>query len=210
MPYHLFRLLLLYHDPELCSFFDTRKITPDLYAHAWVVARCSSSTMSIGRFVCCCLACLDTKSLCWLVFIRCYSSSLGRIFSTCRSILHVFSCTRSTDVCQVNRSTTNKETMRFVRIVPFVLENKCSPWPIKTNPNSSVDHLILAGVCHAFRCLFFSSIRCSISCQSTVESNDKRSGRFLFVSYSLCVEHAAIIPKSKRRSMWFVHVFSSI
>ncbi|CAF3202990.1 unnamed protein product [Rotaria socialis] len=36
MPFHLFRLLLLYHDPELCSFFDTRKITPDLYAHIWV------------------------------------------------------------------------------------------------------------------------------------------------------------------------------
>lgn len=36
MPYHLFRLLLLYHDPELCSFFDTRKITSDLYAHIWV------------------------------------------------------------------------------------------------------------------------------------------------------------------------------
>lgn len=36
MPYHLFRLLLLYHDPELCSFFDTRKLSPDLYAHAWI------------------------------------------------------------------------------------------------------------------------------------------------------------------------------
>ncbi len=36
MPYHLFRLLLLYHDPELCSFLDTRKITPDMYAHVWV------------------------------------------------------------------------------------------------------------------------------------------------------------------------------
>ncbi|UJR33379.1 hypothetical protein I4U23_020827 [Adineta vaga] len=36
MPYHLFRLLLLYHDPELCSFFDTRKITSDLYAHIWI------------------------------------------------------------------------------------------------------------------------------------------------------------------------------
>ncbi|CAF4002774.1 unnamed protein product, partial [Rotaria sp. Silwood2] len=35
-PYHLFRLLLLYHDPELCSFFDTRKITPDLYAYTWI------------------------------------------------------------------------------------------------------------------------------------------------------------------------------
>jgi hypothetical protein len=35
-PYHLFRLLLLYHDPELCAFLDTKKITPDSYAHLWV------------------------------------------------------------------------------------------------------------------------------------------------------------------------------
>ncbi|CAF0721847.1 unnamed protein product [Didymodactylos carnosus] len=45
MPYHLFRLLLLYHDPELCSFLDTKKVTPDLYAHAWIrslfAANCS-------------------------------------------------------------------------------------------------------------------------------------------------------------------------
>ncbi|CAF1012052.1 unnamed protein product, partial [Didymodactylos carnosus] len=36
MPYYLFRLLLLYHDPELCSFLDTKKVTPDLYAHVWM------------------------------------------------------------------------------------------------------------------------------------------------------------------------------
>ncbi|CAF4926554.1 unnamed protein product [Rotaria sp. Silwood1] len=35
-PYHLLRLLLLYHDPELCSFFDTKKMTPDSYAYIWV------------------------------------------------------------------------------------------------------------------------------------------------------------------------------
>ncbi len=35
-PFDLFRLLLLYHDPQLCSFLDTRKITPDLYAKRWV------------------------------------------------------------------------------------------------------------------------------------------------------------------------------
>lgn len=35
-PFHLFRLLLQYHEPELCSFLDTKKITPDSYAISWV------------------------------------------------------------------------------------------------------------------------------------------------------------------------------
>ncbi|KAG8236298.1 hypothetical protein J437_LFUL017982 [Ladona fulva] len=34
-PFHLFRLLLLYHDPQLCSFLDTKKISPDLYCKTW-------------------------------------------------------------------------------------------------------------------------------------------------------------------------------
>ncbi|KAG8450366.1 hypothetical protein GDO86_002858 [Hymenochirus boettgeri] len=34
-PFHLFRLLLQYHEPELCSFLDTKKVTPDLYALNW-------------------------------------------------------------------------------------------------------------------------------------------------------------------------------
>lgn len=34
-PYHLLRLLLFYHDPELGSFLDTKRITPDLYAASW-------------------------------------------------------------------------------------------------------------------------------------------------------------------------------
>lgn len=33
--FHLFRLLLLYHDPELCTMLDTKKITPDQYSLTW-------------------------------------------------------------------------------------------------------------------------------------------------------------------------------
>ncbi|OXB83312.1 UNVERIFIED_CONTAM: hypothetical protein H355_001749, partial [Colinus virginianus] len=36
-PFHLFRLLLQYHEPELCSFLDTKKMTPDSYALNWVI-----------------------------------------------------------------------------------------------------------------------------------------------------------------------------
>ncbi|XP_060090576.1 TBC1 domain family member 23 isoform X2 [Heteronotia binoei] len=35
-PFHLFRLLLQYHEPELCSFLDTKKITPDSYTLNWL------------------------------------------------------------------------------------------------------------------------------------------------------------------------------
>lgn len=35
-PFHLFRLLLLYHDPGLCSFFDTMKLAPEDYLLPWV------------------------------------------------------------------------------------------------------------------------------------------------------------------------------
>ena len=37
-PFHLFRLLLLYHDPGLCSFFDTMKLAPEDYLLPWVRA----------------------------------------------------------------------------------------------------------------------------------------------------------------------------
>lgn len=33
--FHVFRLLVLYHDPELCSMLDTKKITPDQYSMLW-------------------------------------------------------------------------------------------------------------------------------------------------------------------------------
>ncbi|KAK7026834.1 hypothetical protein SK128_024367 [Halocaridina rubra] len=34
--YHLLRLILLYHDPELSTFLDSRRITPDLFATSWM------------------------------------------------------------------------------------------------------------------------------------------------------------------------------
>jgi TBC1 domain family member 23 len=43
-PYHLFRLLLLYHDPELCAYLDTKKLTPDAYAHLWVKSLFAASS----------------------------------------------------------------------------------------------------------------------------------------------------------------------
>ncbi|NXC14746.1 TBC23 protein, partial [Corythaeola cristata] len=45
-PFHLFRLLLQYHEPELCSFLDTKKMTPDSYALNWLGS----------LFSCCCSA----------------------------------------------------------------------------------------------------------------------------------------------------------
>uniref|UniRef100_A0A183IYC9 TBC1 domain family member 23 n=1 Tax=Soboliphyme baturini TaxID=241478 RepID=A0A183IYC9_9BILA len=34
-PFDLFRLLVLYHDPELCSFLDSHKVFPHDYAESW-------------------------------------------------------------------------------------------------------------------------------------------------------------------------------
>lgn len=33
--YHLLRLLIQYHDPELCSILDSKKVTPNLYVKDW-------------------------------------------------------------------------------------------------------------------------------------------------------------------------------
>ncbi|XP_066259417.1 TBC1 domain family member 23 [Euwallacea similis] len=33
--FHILRLLLLYHDPELCSFLDTKRVTPEDYCLTW-------------------------------------------------------------------------------------------------------------------------------------------------------------------------------
>uniref|UniRef100_A0A3P9JE06 TBC1 domain family member 23 n=1 Tax=Oryzias latipes TaxID=8090 RepID=A0A3P9JE06_ORYLA len=41
-PFHLFRLLLQYHEPELCSYLDTKKITPDSYSMSWMGSLFSS------------------------------------------------------------------------------------------------------------------------------------------------------------------------
>ncbi|KAG9508492.1 TBC1 domain family member 23 [Fragariocoptes setiger] len=48
--HHLLRLLLQYHDPELCTLLDSKKITPDLYANDWfccLFARCCSINISL-------------------------------------------------------------------------------------------------------------------------------------------------------------------
>ncbi|XP_050538055.1 TBC1 domain family member 23 isoform X4 [Daktulosphaira vitifoliae] len=34
--YHLLRILLLYHDPELCNLLDSLKLGPELYSEIWV------------------------------------------------------------------------------------------------------------------------------------------------------------------------------
>lgn len=33
--YHVFRLLILYHDPELCAVLDTCRIMPEMYSMSW-------------------------------------------------------------------------------------------------------------------------------------------------------------------------------
>lgn len=34
--YHLLRILLLYHDPELCNLLDSLKLGPEHYTESWV------------------------------------------------------------------------------------------------------------------------------------------------------------------------------
>ncbi|XP_078416212.1 TBC1 domain family member 23 isoform X1 [Cetorhinus maximus] len=57
-PFHLFRLLLQYHEPELCSFLDTKKITPDSYAINW----------GASLFAGCCTE--DVAQLMWDVYLQ--------------------------------------------------------------------------------------------------------------------------------------------
>ncbi|XP_022914536.2 TBC1 domain family member 23 [Onthophagus taurus] len=46
--FHILRLLLLYHDPELCSFLDTKRITPDMYCLSWFQSLFASTcTLSV-------------------------------------------------------------------------------------------------------------------------------------------------------------------
>ena len=49
-PFHLLRLLLLYHDPELCNFLDTCKISTESFTKQWFStlfsSHCSSQVSS--------------------------------------------------------------------------------------------------------------------------------------------------------------------
>lgn len=51
-PFHLYRLLLQYHEPELCSFLDTKKITPDSYAINWVFVSPPRSYVALWLWLC--------------------------------------------------------------------------------------------------------------------------------------------------------------
>ncbi|ESP04792.1 hypothetical protein LOTGIDRAFT_229906 [Lottia gigantea] len=42
-PFHLFRLLLQYHDPEIASYLDTKRITPDSYIKNWFTSLFASA-----------------------------------------------------------------------------------------------------------------------------------------------------------------------
>ena len=46
--YPIFRLLLLYHDPELCNALDSRRINPEAYAQVWVRG---SSSVGVTRHI---------------------------------------------------------------------------------------------------------------------------------------------------------------
>jgi hypothetical protein len=46
LPFHIFRLLLLYHDPQLCSLLDSKRITPFLYCSSWFRSLFTSSCNS--------------------------------------------------------------------------------------------------------------------------------------------------------------------
>ncbi len=47
--------------------------------------------------------CIDSKFIRWIMFIRCCTSSLGWLFSTCGSIFCLFSCFGIINVCEVRR-----------------------------------------------------------------------------------------------------------
>lgn len=53
-PFHLLRLILLYHDPELCNHFDTLKLTTDQFSSTWV-CHFGWSQWSSNLFLCFCI-----------------------------------------------------------------------------------------------------------------------------------------------------------
>lgn len=67
-PFHLYRLLLQYHEPELCSFLDTKKITPDSYAINWVCVSSFKSSLFV-RIILTCFCCMYI-SVCVLYFLH--------------------------------------------------------------------------------------------------------------------------------------------
>ena len=129
-PFHLFRLLLLYHDPELCSFLDTKRITPDAYALNWVsvsdkllvtplhVVRCIYGSLHVmhcsmlstlwslfGRRLKQCVNLALVGAVSELVFLPLWPprdfDNVGCVPTDCRSISVVLSCVSYSSQCQV-------------------------------------------------------------------------------------------------------------
>ena len=83
-----------------CVVFSIREKLHQIYTHMlgydfWNCLDCSHVEFCS----------IDSKSLCWFMFIQRYTSSLGSIFSTCRSILCFFPCTRLAYICKVRERT---------------------------------------------------------------------------------------------------------
>lgn len=74
-PFHLYRLLLQYHEPELCSFLDTKKITPDSYAINWVCISISTQSQLVQVILTCYCPVSLTVNICTCVCV--YISSIA-------------------------------------------------------------------------------------------------------------------------------------
>lgn len=74
-PFHLYRLLLQYHEPELCSFLDTKKITPDSYAINWVCISISTQSPLVQVILTCYCPVSLTVNICTCVCV--YISSIA-------------------------------------------------------------------------------------------------------------------------------------
>ncbi|XP_072369597.1 TBC1 domain family member 23 isoform X2 [Scyliorhinus torazame] len=104
-PFHLFRLLLQYHEPELCSFLDTKKITPDSYAINW----------GASLFASCCTE--DVAQLMWDVYLQQADPFL--LFFLMLVIL-----VNAKEIVLSQEAETKEELIRSVESVPCNLETE--------------------------------------------------------------------------------------
>ena len=74
-PFHLFRLLLLYHDPELCSMLDTKKLAPESYLQQWV------GCVFVAWCVLCACVCVCTSSVFSIIAV------LTLVLFTCMTVI---------------------------------------------------------------------------------------------------------------------------
>lgn len=95
---HLFRLLLLYHEPELCSFLDSHKLAPNIYTSKWVsLLSCSSIWILMMYFS------VDFI-ICWLLQLTSHIGLMGLLFCKRRPIPFILSSFGSCNQWQVSVS----------------------------------------------------------------------------------------------------------